>query len=228
MDGDLPLRQVLERADVAPSQLGISPATSPMTFHNFKDAVQSALIETFGRSTVTTRRCLRVRETTTSLNADVVPCFTYRRYTDVRGSYDEGIAFHADDDGGRIINWPAQNLRNGNSKNTQTGHRYKSMVRALKRLENFMVDRGATRPVASYLVECLVWNAPNSAFEHARYVDDMRAVLAHTFNGTLSQDRCQDWGEVNEIKYLFRSQQRWTRDIAHTFLSDSWDYLGFE
>ena len=83
-------------------------------------------------------------------------------------------------------------------------------------------------PIPSYLIECLVWNTPNDGFGHAQYTQDIRFVLAHTFNETMTFEKCKEWGEVNELKYLFRSNQPWTWQQAHAFLSAAWDYVGFE
>jgi hypothetical protein len=82
--------------------------------------------------------------------------------------------------------------------------------------------------IGSFLIECLVWNAPNEAFNHDTYTSNVRSALVHTFNNTLDDERCKEWGEVNELKYLFRSSQPWTRQQAHAFLSAAWDYIGYK
>ena len=93
-----------------------------------------------------------------------------------------------------------------------------------------MEDDGITaaKGIASYLIECLVWNVPNSGFFHTTYKDDLRFALAHTFNATIDDEQCKEWGEVNDLKYLFRPIQKWTRQQAHSFLSAAWDYVGFK
>jgi len=53
-------------------------------------------------------------------------------------------------------------------------------------------------------------------------------MLAHCFNHTLDDAKCSKWGEVSELKYLFRVNQPWTRQQAHSFLSAAWAYIGFE
>jgi hypothetical protein len=114
-------------------------------------------------------------------------------------------------------------------KNEATGSRFKYITRALKRLRNEMADRGmaAAKLVPSYFIECLVWNVPNEGFGHNEYTADVRYVLAHTWNETLTDDRCREWGEVNELKYLFRPGQPWTREQAHAFLDIAWNNIGF-
>ena len=56
----------------------------------------------------------------------------------------------------------------------------------------------------------------------------MWAALAYLFNNTRTDEECSEWGEVSELKYLFRGPQKWTRAQAHAFISAAWDYLGLE
>jgi hypothetical protein len=110
-----------------------------------------------------------------------------------------------------------------------TNYRYKYMVRALKRLENLLVNEGELpKELASFLIECLVYNVPNDEFGHARYVDEMRAVLATIFNATLAKDRCSGWLEVSERKYLFHTSQLWTFEQAHALADKAWNRMGFK
>lgn len=206
---------------------------APYTYAQFKEEAGTALRNHFGAGTVTRgKKAFDVHANTYRVDADVVPTFEHRRYLkNGYGSiyYLSGTELHPDG-GGRIINWPHQHAENGIEKNKATGGRFKGMVRALKRLRNEMTEAGiaAAEPIPSYLVECLVWNVPNEGFGHDLYVGDMRWVLAHLFNHTRADDECGEWGEVNELKYLFRAMQPWTRSQAHDFVSASWDYLGFE
>jgi len=203
-------------------------------FADYKNDVGTALIDYFGRAAVTRGdKAFDVKESTTRVEADVVATFRHRRYTGVdayRGpEWIEGTEF-VSDSGTRIINWPEQHYQNGVAKNKRTGNRFKYIVRILKRLGDYMETKNvsAAKNIASYLVECLVWNATDAAFGQSTYTADMRDVLAQTFNGTLDDDRCRNWGEVNELKYLFRASQPWTRTQAHQFLSAAWDFVGFE
>jgi hypothetical protein len=202
-------------------------------YSRFKNDVGSALSEKFGEGGITWGpKAFDVHENTYRVDADVVACFEHRRYfrkADGRLDYLSGTVFRADG-GGKIVNWPHQHYENGVKKNRATGNRYKYITRVLKRLRNEMVAKGITaaKPIPSYLIECLVWNIPNEGFEHDEYVADVRFALGDTFNHTMREDGCQEWGEVNELKYLFRSSQPWTRQQAHDFLGAAWDYIGFE
>jgi len=86
----------------------------------------------------------------------------------------------------------------------------------------------AATPIPSYLIECLVWNAPPEAFGHDTYTADVREILAHLFNKTIRFEDCREWGETNELIYLFWNGQDWNFNQAHAFVSAAWDYLGYE
>lgn len=208
------------------------PVTTPYSAEQLKNDVERALVEKFGRAAVTRHnKALTVREQSNRLAADVVPCFTYRRYWDraPRG----GLRCHKGtrifpDTGWPIENWPQQHLDNGNAKNSATGRRYKRMVRALKNLENELCGKGLINEAPGYFAECLVYNVPNDHFGHTRYVDDMRAVLAYVFNQTMTDEKCSEFVEINELKWLFRGSQKWTRKDAHKLVGVGWDYMEFE
>lgn len=215
------------------ADIGIEPAsgTDPDPVE-FKNLIENALVKEFGRGAVERQnKAIELQEQSNRLAADVVPCYTHHRYerqtllanpTPLVGTQ------IFPDSGGEIINWPKQHYENGVAKNTATRRCYKAMVRCLKRLENEMVEKGVTKEVPSYLIECLVYNVPNNNFRHATYYEDFGAVIAHIYNETLTQDHCSEWVEVNELKYLFGSHQKWTRQEANKFAWDAWNYVGFE
>ena len=216
-----------------PADYGIVPAA--MTIERFKGLVGKALIDEFGREGVTPgNKAFDVHENTYRIDADVIAAFEHRRYTGFdsfgRPLFISGIELRPDS-GGRIINWPQQNYDNGVAKHSRTSRAYKRAIRILKHLRNAMQKDGVVvaSDIASFLIECLVWNTPDAEFGRASYSEIVRAVLIHTFNSTQSQDRCNDWGEVNELKYLFRDGiQPWTRQQANQFLAGVWDYVGYK
>ena len=93
-----------------------------------------------------------------------------------------------------------------------------------------MADNGnaAAKPIPSFLLECLAWNVPNEGFMHDTALADVRYALAHLFNGTMSDDKCAEWTEINGFKYLFHSSQPWRRVDVNSFLDAAWNYVGFE
>lgn len=205
---------------------------SPYSYRQFKNDVHAALNEYFGSRYVTRgNKAFDIHETSTRVDADVVACLEHRRYMRDpirKHRYIAGTELHPDN-GGTILNWPDQNYENGVQKNSNTRKRFKSSVRILKNLRNEMLEKAKTSIDApSYLLECLAWNVPNDGFLHDSYRDDLRYILAHLFNNTRKDEECTAWGEINELKYLFRGSQPWTRDLAHTFTDDAWKYMGFE
>jgi hypothetical protein len=224
---DYTLSEGLTRQDV-----GITDAS--YTYAQFKNDVEEALVSKFGRSSVTRgNKAFDVHANSYRVDADVVACFEHRRY--LRRAYGgyhylSGTEFISDR-GQRIVNWPHQHYENGVSKNRATSTRFKSIVRVMKRLRNEMDEEAgisAAKPIPSYLIECLVWNTPNSMFGHYRYKDDVRSVIIHLYNETLDDESCREWGDVSELKYLFRGGQPWTRQQANDFLLAAWRYVGFE
>jgi hypothetical protein len=212
----------------APSDFGIStPARYP--YGQFKNDVGTALTCYFGHSAVTRgKKAFHLHANTYRLDADVVPCFQYDWHQD-NGNCSIGTAF-LPDDGQRINNWPVQSYNNGVIKNDATSRRFKALVRILKRLRSSMDEHSiaAAKPIPSFLIECLVWNVPDDYFGHHTYTEDVRVVLAHLFNKTMKWEDCQEWGEINELKYLFWRGQPWTWAQVHAFISAAWDYVGFK
>jgi predicted nucleotidyltransferase len=210
----------------------VAPSKDPYTRDEFKGDIRAALDAAFGPSAIEPGRiAFRVREKKTTLPADVVPCWEYRRYDRIcsgKPVYHTGSRIYPSG-GNQAENYPAQQLENGKAKNVRTGGRYKDMVRAFKRLQTRMVDEGILEEeLPSYLTECLVYNVPDSDFGNSRYRDDMRAVLASIFNATLLNGDWNDWEEVNGLKYLFRGNKAWTRQQAHTIADAAWDYMEFD
>lgn len=205
-----------------------------MKFADFKDMVETALRDYFGNDGVTRgNKAFDVHANTYRIDADVVPTFEHRRYTgkqnaDGTWEYLSGVAFKPDN-GGLIKNWPDHNYANGVTRNNATGRSYKRVIRILKRLRNKMQDDsiGEASGIASFLIECLVWNAPLEAFNYDTYTAIVRHVLADVWNKTRTDEDCKEWGEVNELKYLFRPMQPWTREQANKFLDAAWSYIGY-
>ncbi len=214
--------------DKSKSDYGIgTPAT--YTYPEFKNDVEAALVSYFGAEAVTRgNKAFDIRENTYRLEADVVPCFEYRRYEE-SGSIHKGVAF-VPDDGGRIVNWPLQNDTNGIEKNSLTNYRFKRVIRTLKCLQYEMIENGfdESKRLPSYLIQCLVWNVPLEGFNHTDFRGDIRYVLAYLYNNMASDDQCKEWGEINELKYLFLAAPLGSRVLARAWMDAAWNYIGFE
>jgi predicted nucleotidyltransferase len=208
------------------ADLGFSDAA--YKYAQFKNEVEEALASYFGRAAVKRgNKAIDVHETTYHVEADVAPFFEHRRYS-INKSHISGVELRPDN-GGKVINWPEQHYENGCGKNTQTNTRYKSIVRVLKALSNEMTEHGVSKGnIPGFLIECLGWNVPNDRFAASTYVDCVKAGIIYLYEQTKTDDTCKEWGEVSELKYLFRASQKWTREQANAFTVAAWNYAELE
>ena len=237
-DSDVDVCVCLQEPFITDYQDGLSDAdfnfvSSGYTPATFKNDVERALIAHFGHASVDRgSKAFDVHENSYRIDADVVPTLEYRWY------YKHGGQAHVitgtalfPDGGSRIKNFPDQNYDNGVAKNAGTNRRYKRVVRILKRLRNEMaharISSAATMP--SYLIECLAWNVPNESFAGDAFRPAVQAVLAQLWSGTKEDSSTHSgWREVNDIKILFHFTQPWTREQAHKYINDAWDYVGVD
>lgn len=210
------------------AQFGISPAT--YSYAQFKNEVGEALVAKFGSLAVSRgNKAFDIKAPGSQVEADVAPFFEHRRYSE-NGKFLSGVELRPDNGlPPKIVNWPEQHYENGNNKNNLTGRRYRALVRIMKSLRNEMRDEGkvVAEPIIGFLNECLVWNVPNSQFGNTTYTQDLRNVLAYLYVNTDSDQKCNEWGEVSELKYLFRPSQKWTRQQANDFILAAWRHVGF-
>jgi hypothetical protein len=94
--------------------------------------------------------------------------------------------------GGRIVNYPKEHIANGEAKNKGTSQAYKPTVRQIKRLRRNGVTNGLIAPdqAPGYLLECMTFNAPASAFsgdEAARVGAVLRWLDQHTAEGLAAE-----------------------------------------
>jgi predicted nucleotidyltransferase len=218
--------------DIEPNKGG-HPATTPYlgkwTPEYLRAEIKVALEAKFSGSVVSGTTAFNIKSSASRVDADVVPCFTFKEYF-ASGSFREGTKLFKTN-GGTIENYPNLQLTNGRSKNTRTNGAYKKTVRILKRLENAMIAAGVHVEVPSYLVECLAYNCPDSNFGYPTWTANVRDCLATIYNQSLGNepvDESSRWLEANGVKYLFHWKQKWTREGAHAFANAAWNYMEFE
>jgi hypothetical protein len=199
----------------------------PWTPDHLRAEVRAALVAKFGsqvNSSGTT--AIRVNSSTARVEADVVPCFSYRYYLSA-DRYRQGIKIFSTD-GRTPVNYPTQCLENGRAKNVACHTRYKKVVRILKRCANAMEVDGRHKAVPSYLVECLVYNCPDSVFGESTWTNRTRRALIHIWNELEGEEPTYGrWLETNECNYLFHAGQAWTRTDSRAFAKAAWNFLGF-
>ncbi|MDD4753426.1 MAG: nucleotidyltransferase [Desulfitobacteriaceae bacterium] len=204
---------------------------STYTYQTFKREIEEALVARFGKEAVSRgNKSFDIKANSYRVEADVAAFFEHRRYTSVN-NYLSGVEMIPDDyNPPRVRNWPEQHYTNGVWKNDNTNRHFKRVVRILKNLSNEMANNNIeiAEQTPSFLIECLAWNAPNNLFSYSTLMSTVREVLAFLFNNTMSDNTCSEWGEVSELKYLFRVSQPWTRQQAHNFINAAWDYVGYK
>lgn len=215
------------------SAVSLVDSTDPYTRTQFKADIQGALQDSFGKTAVTPGRiAYRIRENKTTLPADVVPCWEYRRYDGINqwGTPRVHVGSRVyPSDGGYINNFPKIQLEKGTSKNGRTARRYKRMVRCLKKMQTKLVADGMLADeLPSYLVECIVFNVPDIRFGNDSYLEDFRGVLSFLWSQTRDDGNWNDWEEVHGLMYLFRGARDWNRSEVHTLAERAWSAVGLE
>ena len=210
--------------------------TTSYTYIEYKNQVEIALVDHFGRANVERGdKAFDITENTYRVESDAVAMFEHRQWRrdeiTRRLVYTAGTMFYPDSDPEKaILNYPKQQFEKGEAKHNRTGRRYKKMVRIIKNLCNEMSDNGiaAARPIPSFLIECLVYQVPDGFFGAATFYEELDDALAFIAVNTSTDEKCDKWTEVNQIKYLFRQGQPWTRAQAFDFAMAARTYVGFE
>lgn len=170
---------------------------------------------------------IQINSNSARVDADVVPCFSYRYYMSHGPRYGTKI-FKTD--GSSIVNYPIQQKENGTAKNNRTGYAYKKGARLLKRIENAMAQDGTFRELPSFFMECLTYNCPENTFSYPTWTECLRAMLIHIWSKLQGDEEPTSgrWMEVNECFFLFHMNQKWTREDGRDFAKAAWNYFGFK
>lgn len=164
-------------------------------------------------------------------SADVVPSFVFHRYRDSHHRLQPAVGSWVwSTDSKQILNWPQQQLDNGQAKNSHsaTAGRYKRFVRALKRVENRLVELGEIDALPSYFMECLVWNVENTTLKSGTTLAaGFRATLVELYNGLGEDGNASKWVEPNELKWVFGSDNKWTIADGRELVLAAWRFLDY-
>lgn len=224
-------------AGTSPADFGLGLA-APYKLADFRRDIGTALRAKFGSDVTLGNKTFDIAGNSYRLPADATPFLLHRHYTGKRRAdgtweYFEGVETRpVNDPAKRIINWHDAHYANGVRKNDATNRRYKRLTRILKRLRDDMRAQGnasaiaAAKPIASFLVECLVYNAGDQCFNKSNgtYYDDVRAVISDTWSRTKDDTLAAGHLEVSERKALFGAHQAWERAHAHEFLLRAWHH----
>lgn len=217
---DLPTEKTRE-------DFGINPTS--YTYSEFKDDVENALVNKFGRSEVVRNdKCITIKGNNYRIETDVVPTWNYRRYSE-DGSYVLGAKFFSDK-GEDVVNYPKQHIKNGINKNNTTSRKFKRLTRLHRKLRYKMLDDGIpiSENMTSFLMECLVWNVPNVKIDnYYSWTERLRQSIIYIYEQTKELETCNEWGEVSELLYLWRGNRKWSRADVNAYMVQLWNYLEF-
>lgn len=222
--------------DYARTALGYSDygLTFEQIFSILRMELGADLSRKFGKSNVTLgKKALRIKGITGSrAEVDVVPAIRYHwvQWLGHLGRYEpvQGIALLSED-GRWTMNFPEQHAANGVAKRGRTAHRFKKVVRTLKRMRADMADRGLQNVnVPSFVIECLVYVVEDEHFlvpGDDRY-SRVRRVALRIQQLLGAPQVAARLTEINEIKLLFHADQAWTYSAALTFVNAVVAHLG--
>ena len=180
-------------------------------WNDFRRETLKALEAGFGRRMVSQgNKSIKLKADPPRLAADVVVCMEHRRYTS-RYSYAESITFCALQGKRWIVNYPKEHYQNGATKSNRTSDRFKRTVRMFKNARNHLESTGMISAdlAPSYFVECLLYNAPDSAFQHS-FQETYRSIVNWMDQNDLDRIGCQ-----NGQQWLFGpSPEQWSVEDA--------------
>lgn len=191
-------------------------STSSHSWNDFRREALKALEQGFGKKFVGQgNKSIKLKANRPRLAADIVVCMEHRTYTSQR-SYVAGVTFQALQDKRWIVNYPKRHYDNGAEKSKRTGDRYKRTVRMFKNARNHLEANHliSSSLAPSYFLECLLYNAPDSAFQ-SKFQETYCSIVNWMAQSNLSELMCQ-----NRQQHLFGdSQGQWSTADAKTLIN---------
>jgi predicted nucleotidyltransferase len=190
------------------------------TWEDFHEDVVSTLRDNYGWSSVDVEdRALVLDSDSLPLTADIVVCQQYRKYKRFNSKSDqdyyEGIVFWDLSTDEKIISYPKIHYKNGVDKNDSVYGRYRETIRIFKNARSYLAEKDEISEdlAPSYCIECLLYNVPDSKFEHDLQ-DRYTEIVDWLVEANLSSFDCQ-----NEIQDLFGAKStQWSEDDANEFI----------
>ncbi|MEZ8199112.1 nucleotidyltransferase domain-containing protein [Vibrio splendidus] len=204
-----------------------SPYSGKWTPDKLRIEIIAALRNKFpGQVDATGTTAIQINSSSARVDADVVPCFSYKYYL-TGGGVRLGTKIFKNG-GGNIVNYPRQQLEDGTNKNNRTNYAYKKVVRILKRVQNLMASTDTFRDLPSYFIESLVFNCPDVLFEYPTWTERVKQILIYIWEELQGDNEPVNgrWVEANDCFYLFHSGQKWNRKDGREFAHAAWNYLG--
>lgn len=195
------------------------------TWQNFKNEVLETLETAFGSYNVEVGN-KSIKIDNGSYEADVVPCFEYRKYisfgeNEIDRKYIPGIKFYTTNENREVVNYPKEHYSKGADKNKRVNKKYKPTIRIFKNVKKKLIEKDMINKdqAPSYFIENLLYNVPDEYFENinlsTRVYDIMKWLQDN--NGSFSRFLCQN----EQIKLFGESQEQWNEKDALTFLTQT-------
>lgn len=215
------------RAGASDKDYGFTDGTFSVS--ELKDEVFKALNHHFGYTGVERHdKSIKVIGNSYRVDADVVPAYRFRNYTDDRRNdptnYLGGVEIRPDS-GGVIINYPEQHIKLGKAKNKVTNYTYKKCVRIIKNIRDDMSRDGyiILPKISSFGLESLLWNVEVGAYNKyssLKYVfEEVISFLKDDFGNF------DNYLEANGIKSLFSDAN--TKLAYQNFITDVVNYYDY-
>lgn len=185
-------------------------------YDEFRDDVLSVLRDTYSKGSFDpSGNAIEVSAPGLPLNADVLVCVKYNHYYNYPQGYYEGIVFFPTDSNASVVNYPTRHRDHGADKQDETNDLYKETVRMLKNARNEIVADGYITDdiVASYFIECLLYNVPPG-----RFADDLQERYIRIVD-YLKKTDVSGWKCQNGVTDLFGSgRTKWDTWHAKLFV----------
>lgn len=190
------------------------------SWNDFRREALRALNSGFGTSFVSQgNKSIKIWGNGSRLPADVVVCMEYRHYSSLY-DYAEGMIFWALQDKRWVVNYPKLHYQNGADKSRRTWDRYKRSVRMFKNARNYLESHGtiSAKLAPSYLLECLLYNAPDPYFQ-SDFQQTYGSIVNWMVDADFTRLMCQ-----NCQQHLFgTSAEQWTianaKSLAQHFVA---------
>lgn len=197
------------------------PSTSTYSFLKFKNDAYQAL-KSYFEAVSYEAKCLKVPSNSSRVNADIVPSFEHRKYQRftfyTRDKYIPGIKFYDTEENRKIINYPKKHLENCESKNIDSGGKFKDSVRIFKNFNRELIERNLINDeiAPSYFIENTIYNCSSQVFD-GNYTEIVLKIFQFLVND-IENGRLPHYQCANEQDLLFDTNT-WNEANAHIFIS---------
>jgi len=188
--------------------------TVPNLYPQFRREVINALLRSDGllMSVKDGGKALKLSPNTEArVDCDVLPAFRSikthpHQHSPFIPRTDKGIIF-LDGSMNEVISYPEQHLENGRRRNDSTGHKYKKMVRILKKIKDRQLSGRKSLFVptlpSSYQIECLVYNVPDHHLLVGGWYDSVMSCATWIHDALNDSILCNGLIQVNGMDPMF-------------------------